>query len=189
MSIKHAILGLLHYGDMHGYRIKDHLEKNFGNMWTVNYGQLYPSLKHLREEGLITMVEVAPSDDGGPHKKLYSITGRGREEFRTWIESSPERQMFLRDPFLMRFIFFGFGEKGRALETIDEQILFWERQLGRREHNMSRWHRHGTYVRLMSELGLSLNEMYLDWLKRARGEVAQSSDEDLRTKIEELVFF
>ena len=47
MSIKYAILGLLHYSDMHGYRIKAHIEKNFGHMWSINFGQIYPSLKQL----------------------------------------------------------------------------------------------------------------------------------------------
>ena len=45
--IKYAILGLLHYTDMHGYRIKEHLERNFGHMWSINYGQIYPNLKQL----------------------------------------------------------------------------------------------------------------------------------------------
>ena len=51
MSIKYAVLGLLHYKDMHGYKIKDHIEKNFGFMWTVNFGQIYNSLKALVRKG------------------------------------------------------------------------------------------------------------------------------------------
>ncbi len=39
MSIKFAILGLLQYKNMHGYRIKKLIERDFGFMWTVNYGQ------------------------------------------------------------------------------------------------------------------------------------------------------
>lgn len=184
MSIRHAILGLLHYKDMHGYSIKEHIEKHFGNMWTVNYGQIYPSLKSLEEEGLITMVELAPSEEGGPHKKLYTITEKGREEFRNWLESAPERQMFLRDPFLMRFIFYGFGERESALKTIDEQIALYETHLERRLQYRTRWEDYGTYVRLMAELGLNLNSMYLEWLKKAKEAIIRSSDEELNWRIE-----
>jgi DNA-binding PadR family transcriptional regulator len=174
MSIKYAILGLLHYRDMHGYRIKEHIERHFGHMWTINYGQLYPALKSMQEEGLIDMVEVAPSDNGGPNKKLYKITGKGKEAFQGWLHSKPERQMFLRDPFLMRFLFFGFGDADKSLQVIDEQIRVYEDQMKMRRQNMSRWRRQESHVRLIAELGLSLNEMYLQWLLRAREEIASN---------------
>ena len=57
MALKYSILGLLHYRDMHGYQIKKHIENHFGHMWTINYGQIYPNLKKLKEEGLVTMIE------------------------------------------------------------------------------------------------------------------------------------
>ena len=59
MSVKYAILGLLHYRDMHGYRIKRHIEQHFGHMWSINYGQIYPNLKRLEEEGLGSDVRVS----------------------------------------------------------------------------------------------------------------------------------
>lgn len=174
MSIKYAILGLLHYRDMHGYRIKEHIERHFGYMWSVNYGQLYPALKSLEEEELINMVKVAPSESGGPNKKLYKITNKGREAFRKWIQSPPEKQMFLRDPFLMRFLFFDFGDKEKSLQMIEEQTRLYEQQLDRRQKNISRWRRQERYVRLIAELGISLNEMYLQWLRCAHDEIAKS---------------
>jgi len=175
MGIKYSILGLLHYEDMHGYRIKDHLEKNFGHMWSINYGQIYQNLKKMEEEGLVEMVEMAPSEDGGPSKKLYTVTDAGREEFARWLAGSPERQMLLRDPFLTRFVFFGFGDDDRALETIDEQIDIYAEQLERRRTNMPRWSQQSDYVRLMAELGVEFNEMYLEWLRRVRREVSNGN--------------
>lgn len=175
MGIKYSILGLLHYEDMHGYRIKDHLEKNFGHMWSINYGQIYQNLKKMEEEGLVEMVEMAPSEDGGPRKKLYTVTDAGRDEFARWLAGSPERQMLLRDPFLTRFVFFGFGDDDRALETIDEQIDIYAEQLERRRTNMPRWSQQSDYVRLMAELGVEFNEMYLEWLRRVRREVSNGN--------------
>jgi PadR family transcriptional regulator, regulatory protein AphA len=177
MSIKYAILGLLNYTDMHGYRIKEHIEKNFGHMWSINFGQIYPNLKELEKEGYITMLELAPSDDGGPHKKLYTITERGEEELLRWLSESPERPMLIRDSFLLKFAFFGFGEPGLALGIIDEQIELFEEQLKRRRKNHVRWERLGVYVRLLAELGITQNEMYLDWLRHAREEIMKSGKE------------
>jgi PadR family transcriptional regulator, phenolic acid-responsive transcriptional regulator len=181
MSVKYTILGLLQYKDMHGYRIKEVIESDFGNMWSINHGQIYQTLRKLEEEGLVTMVEVTPSENGGPHKKSYSITDAGREEFTRWLAASPERPMMIRDPFLTRFVFFDFGETEDALRIIDEQIAYYEEQLKGREGHLPRRSRHGPYVQLMSELGFRFNEMFLEWLKRAREEIARGREEPERS--------
>jgi DNA-binding PadR family transcriptional regulator len=175
MSIKYAILGLLHYADMHGYRIKEHLEKNFGHMWSVNFGQIYPNLKELESEEFITMVELRSSENGGPYKKLYSITERGKEEFARWLAESPDKQMLLRDPFLLKFAFMGFGNDRLALKYLDEQIEVYESHLLRRRENQERWKRQGVHVQLLAELGIDFNDMYLQWLRRARAEIEKNA--------------
>ena len=182
MSIKYAILGLLNYSDMHGYRIKEHIEKNFSHMWSINFGQIYPNLKDLEADGFISMLEVAPSEDGGPHKKLYSITDKGIDEFSRWLAESPGKPMLIRDPFLLKFAFFGFGDDARALEIINEQIEIYEAQLKRRQKNRGRWERQGLYVRLVADLGITQNEMYLEWLRHARAEIENSSKEAVLEK-------
>jgi len=172
MSIKYAILGLLRYTDMHGYGIKEHLEKNFSYMWSVNFGQIYPNLKNLEEESLIKMTDISPSEEGGPQKKCYSLTEKGKEEFERWLAESPERAMFIRDPFLLKFTFFGFGDRQRSLEIINDQIAIYEKELRQRKNKQVKWDQKSIYVRLLSELGISQNEMYLKWLKHARDEIS-----------------
>lgn len=169
MGVKNAILGLLHYEDMHGYRIKNHLERNFGHMWTVNFGQIYPALKTMLDEGLVTMNEIG--QENAPARKLYSITPKGKVEFIRWLESAPEKNMVLRDPFLLRFTFFAFGDKQHALDLIAGQIKVYEKQREQRAGNAARWERGNVYVRLISELGVGFNELMLDWLKRAAVEI------------------
>jgi PadR family transcriptional regulator AphA len=171
VSIKYAILGLLHYKDMHGYRIKSHIERDFGHMWTINYGQIYPNLKQMKKEGLVTVKEVNCPGEKGPPRKLYSITAEGKKVFLAWLEQTPERAMLLRDPFLMRFVFFGFGDRSRAVELIEEQIELYQKQLGKREKNLERWKEHDIYVRLITQLGVDLNQLLLDWLEKARTEI------------------
>ena len=180
MSVKYAILGLLHYQDMHGYKIKRHMERHFGHMWSINYGQIYPNLKKMEDEGLLTKKEVARP--GTPVRKLYSITQAGKEAFSEWLVADPQGTMLLRDPFLLRFVFFGFGTKEKALHQVDQQIRSYEAQLEMRRENMRRWQRQGMYVRQMGELGLLLNEMILAWLKRSRKEIAESPAEEIHAE-------
>lgn len=172
MSVKYAILGLLQYGDLHGYRIKAHLEAHFGYMWSVNFGQIYPCLKELEKEGFVRKTTV--NRTGSPDRKLYSITKAGKEAFARWLEEPVENRMIFRDPFLLRFVFSGFGKTERVLEAIDRQIRLYENQLEKRRANLARWRRYGLYVGLVAQLGFLFNEAFLAWLKQARTEVALS---------------
>jgi hypothetical protein len=83
--------------------------------------------------------------------------------------------MLIRDPFLLKFAFFGFGDDERALKIIDKQIEIFKAQLKRRQINSRRWKRQGVYVSLIAELGITQNEMYLEWLHHARAEIEKSS--------------
>jgi DNA-binding PadR family transcriptional regulator len=182
VAIKYAILGLLHYTDLHGYRIKKHIERSFGHMWSVNYGQIYPALKQLKEDGLVTMREVNQEAERGPGRKLYSLTESGRREFARWLAESPERGMMLRDPFLLRFPFFGFGDRDRALQLIDEQFQVYEQALARRHEAVARLHDQDIYVRIIAEMGLKLNQFVLEWLHDAREQIEQACADDVTAK-------
>ncbi|MBN2079781.1 MAG: PadR family transcriptional regulator, partial [Spirochaetes bacterium] len=144
---------------------------NFGHMWSINFGQVYPSLKSLEKEGLIDMIEEAPSENGGPRKKRYSITEKGTDDFSRWLAEFPQKPILIRDLFLLKFAFFGFGEDDRALEIIDRQITIYEEQLKQRQINRKRWEKRGLYVRLIIDLGITQIEMYLEWLRHARSEI------------------
>ncbi len=182
MSIKYCMLGLLQYKNMHGYKLKKHIERNFGYMWSINFGQIYPNLKKMEEEGMVRVIETTSVGPNRPHKKLYAITSEGKREFGRWLESSPERNMLMRDPFLMRFVFFGFGDKQRALEIVDEQIELYEKQLKTRKENFEIRRGQGMYVRLIADLGVELNEVFLAWLKRARREILNGSESPAELK-------
>ncbi|HKI48740.1 MAG TPA: PadR family transcriptional regulator [Desulfobacteria bacterium] len=175
MSLKYSILGLLHYRDMHGYQLKKTIENQFGHMWTINYGQIYPNLKKLKDEGLVTMIEDANHGEKGPSRKMYAITEKGNRVFREWLGSLPEKNMILRDPFLMRFVFFGFGDKERAIEIVDDQINLYQTQMKNRRENLERLKHHDIYVRLMAELGVKMNEMLLEWLEQSRKEIEKTT--------------
>jgi DNA-binding PadR family transcriptional regulator len=182
VAIKYAILGLLHHTDLHGYRIKKHIERSFGHMWSINYGQIYPALKQLKDDGLVTMREVNQEAERGPGRKLYSLTESGRQEFARWLAESPERGMMLRDPFLLRFPFFGFGDRDRALQLIDEQIRVYEQALARRNEAVARLHDQDIYVRIVAEMGLKLNQFVLEWLQSSREQIEHAGVDEVTAK-------
>jgi DNA-binding PadR family transcriptional regulator len=84
VSLRFLILGLLTQQPMSGYDIKRFLK---GLSWLIGSpsgGSLYPVLRALRQDDLVT-VEIIPGLDRPP-KKIYSITEAGRQALGDWTE-------------------------------------------------------------------------------------------------------
>jgi PadR family transcriptional regulator AphA len=87
---RYAVLGMLSMGLKTGYAMKKHVEGNLGHYWSESYGQIYPILRQLVDEGLATCTEERRR--GKPMRNLYSITPPGRKELRAWLAMPPEPQ-------------------------------------------------------------------------------------------------
>ena len=84
MNLRYFVLGLLAQQPMSGYDIKRFLK---GLSWLIgspSSGSLYPILRTLLEEQLVT-VEIVPGVDRPP-RKIYSISESGRQALQTWVE-------------------------------------------------------------------------------------------------------
>jgi DNA-binding PadR family transcriptional regulator len=90
---RYAILGMLALEPASGYQIKKLMEQSTSNFWGESYGQIYPILKLLTEEGLTT--SHTEKQEGKPERNNYTITARGKEELINWlgetVEEAPER--------------------------------------------------------------------------------------------------
>jgi DNA-binding PadR family transcriptional regulator len=101
VSLRYFILGLLTQQPMSGYDIKRFLA---GLSWLAGSpsgGSLYPVLRTLRQENLVT-VETVPGLDRPP-RKIYSITGAGHQALQAWIEQPIVANAPLR-AFVMRLL-------------------------------------------------------------------------------------
>lgn len=76
MSLKYAILGLLDEEPCYGYEIKHRFEETMGDLWPISYGQLYPTLRRLTGDNLVTVQVVQGKK--AVDKRVYSITEKGR---------------------------------------------------------------------------------------------------------------
>lgn len=79
ISIRTFILGLLTQQPMSGYDIKRFLKSLSWLIGSPSFGSLYPALRALLEEELVT-VEVVPRE-GKPPRKIYSVTEAGKQAF------------------------------------------------------------------------------------------------------------
>jgi DNA-binding PadR family transcriptional regulator len=81
-SVAKVILGLLSRENLSGYDIKLEVDESTRFFWAASYGQIYPELKRLEEEGL---VEGADTPQGGRARRVYRITDAGRRSLASWI--------------------------------------------------------------------------------------------------------
>ena len=99
---RYAILGLLGLAPMSGYDIRKAVSISIGNFWRESYGQIYPMLKQLDAEGLVTKrVEQQP---GRPDRHVYALTERGQEELRRWL-GEPVGDQIGRNELLLKLFF------------------------------------------------------------------------------------
>jgi PadR family transcriptional regulator PadR len=75
-ALPHAVLGLLENGEMHGYAMIEVLRS--GGFPKTQGGTLYPLLRRLEEQGLVS--HEWQHDTAGPGRKQFAITDDGRAE-------------------------------------------------------------------------------------------------------------
>ena len=84
-------------GPLHGYGIARRIEQTSGDLLSVNYGTLYPSLLKLEQEGYIAS-EWGVSDNNRK-AKFYRLTRAGRkqssQEAREWEQTTEIMARFL----------------------------------------------------------------------------------------------
>lgn len=103
MAVRNAILGLLAQQPRHGYELHAAFEALVGGeeIWQVNPAQIYTTLARLEESGLVAHDGV--KQNGGPDKRVYSLTPSGYRELTQWFETglAPEHQ---RDEFFVKLM-------------------------------------------------------------------------------------
>lgn len=99
---QYAILGLLSLKSMSGYDIKKMFEKNFSYFWSESYGQIYPLLKRLLAQKLVSRSVIKQM--GKPDRHLYKLTKKGNEKLRSWLLEPVKRQIG-RHEILLKLIY------------------------------------------------------------------------------------
>jgi DNA-binding PadR family transcriptional regulator len=87
---KYAILGILTQGPCSGYSIKKQIEEEIVHFWHESYGQIYPTLKQLYAEGLVT--KTTETQEKRPNRHVYAITDAGYDSLLEWLRQPVELQ-------------------------------------------------------------------------------------------------
>ncbi|MBP1940436.1 DNA-binding PadR family transcriptional regulator [Bacillus luteolus] len=100
---KYAILGLLTTGCHSGYEIKQLIDNSLNHFWKISYGQIYPNLKLIVQEGLATVLDTP--QEGKPDKKEYYLTADGEAALQDWLRSPLQEIPFEKNEVLLKLFF------------------------------------------------------------------------------------
>jgi DNA-binding PadR family transcriptional regulator len=157
----HVILGMLGFEPMSGYEIKRFVDGSTRFFWAASYGQIYPELRRLADEGLI-----AGSDDprGGRRRTVYRLTAAGRAALRRWL-AEPGGVQETRDESLLKLFFSeveGPAATRRALTAKRDHHLALGARLREIEAmKADRSPESSTYITL--RFGIAFNDFIAEW--------------------------
>src|SRR5437588_688170 len=108
-----VILGMLALGKQTGYDIKRLVDRSTRHFWAASYGQIYPELRRLEEQGLI---HGRPEPTGGRARTVYDLTEKGNAALSVWLQSGEELLYELRDEGMLKLFFSDFEPGGSVVQ-------------------------------------------------------------------------
>ncbi len=177
----YIILGLLEHEDLSGYDIKKKIDFMISHFWEIGYGQIYPTLKTMEENGMIT--KKVSETSKGPEKNLYSITDSGREVLKEWL-ILPEAKEYTKYEILVKLFF---GKLVSEEENRKRIELFQERHLQNAaimkmfrtnlEQVLKESEDH-LYYYLTVLFGEKIYNAYIEWAKEAEELLGKKNEND-----------
>jgi len=127
-----AALGLLYGQPMHGYRLKQQLERFMGGCITVNFGAIYPLLKRLECQGAVSVREEG--GETGSNRKIYSLTDYGKKLWHQYMLEHPQESWVnSRSRFMIKFFFFGHLEPQERVKLLRHRLMLTTLHLDNKE--------------------------------------------------------
>jgi DNA-binding PadR family transcriptional regulator len=176
-----VILGMLAARPRSGYEIKQLVDHSTRFFWAASYGQIYPELRRLAEQGLIKGTD---SPTGGRQRTVYELTAEGERAVREWIALPPE-VFEMRDEGLLELFFAGSVDPARAAEIARERAaqaaekaavlreVEQMKEAAERDGNVPYSSDPGSDTVL--RFGIEMSEWTADWFERAAKDLERSA--------------
>jgi len=124
-----SLLGLLSLGPKSGYEMRQMMERSTANFWSESFGQIYPALKSMVKDGLVTVEDQGVEARA---KKVYRLTALGERRLRVWLGMEARPQVF-RNELLLKVYFGDRADRGVIAEHVVAERERCEEKLERYE--------------------------------------------------------
>lgn len=114
----YAVLGLLTTHCRTGYDIKRMIDTSLSHFWKVSYGQIYPSLKLLVEDGLLE--RHPPTIDHKVERVEYQLTFAGQQALKEWLHEPIEKFSYEKNEVLLRLFLSDDGDTTTMIQQIEK---------------------------------------------------------------------
>jgi PadR family transcriptional regulator AphA len=158
-AVTPVVLGLLSLGPRSGYDIKTVVDRSTRFFWAASYGQIYPELRRLEDEGLIEGKD-APRGERG--RRVYKLTKAGREALVDWL-LGPTVTIEYRDESLLRLFFADALPHEQALLLLEGRKRGHEEFLQTLRAIAARPGEDPPFVDLVLRWGIAFNEWGAQW--------------------------
>lgn len=177
----YAILGILTTECKSGYAIKQFIDKSLNHFWKISYGQIYPTLKLIVQDGL---AEVRTSaNQGKQDRNEYFLTSKGIETLKSWLEQPTEHLPVERNEILLKLFFGRYQSQEKTLLILQN---YKQRLEGRFQtyvtieqgivnHNASQ--KDAMYWLLTLDYGKRVTKAAIEWCEFTLEKFANKEDE------------
>lgn len=164
-----AILGVLAFEPASGYEIQKLLSETTAHFWKESYGQIYPALELLLQEGLIS---VESRSSTGRETVRYRLLSPGLETLKEWIRS-PEYVLKPGRNELLLKLFFARKTDATFLIPQVEQYMYEIKRTGKIYQDFLEEPVEEELtadavkmIRCTIDFGLAASEMQIKWCER-----------------------
>jgi DNA-binding PadR family transcriptional regulator len=165
---RYVILGLLQEENLSGYELKKIIDIRMTFFWQESYGQIYPELARMKEEGLIELAGTAAADKAKREKVKYRIAPEGVKALGHWMEAENEKDT-IRSEFLLKMYFSTNQKISKMRKQIlqfkeqSEQKLFLFRMFEQELKKDIDMHNNHRQILCVLDLGIRQAQLYADW--------------------------
>jgi DNA-binding PadR family transcriptional regulator len=164
-----VILGMLALGNRTGYEIKQVVDRSTRHFWAASYGQIYPELRRLENQGL---VRGRQEPSGERTRIAYELTDAGAAALDEWLASDEEPLYELRDEGMLKLFFSDSLPDGRV-RNVRAMRERHRRKLAALEALLPKAGEMRPGPRLTLELGIELTQGFIAWCEAAERRLAK----------------
>jgi DNA-binding PadR family transcriptional regulator len=167
----YVVLGILNWSPRTGYEIKQLVDRSTRFFWAASYGQIYPELKRLERQGLVS---GRSEPQGGRKRRVYSLTAKGTRELTAWLERPPAT-FEMRNEGLLKLFLSSAMPADRVGRQLDEMRAHSEELVARLGEIEQEIGEPDGFRPLCLRFGIEMNEWIVDWCERQKQGLARDT--------------
>src|SRR6476469_9060870 len=169
-----VILGMIAFVKRPGYDIKTVVDRTARYFGAASYGQIYPELKRLEDQGL---VRGRPEPSGGRARTVYELTESGKAVLENWLAADDEPTYELRDEGMLK-LFFSDSLPERRIEIVRAIRAREERDLAHLRSIEPHASKGPTGSYLTLQMGIGFTEWTIKWCEETERQLAAETEKE-----------